>query len=113
MTEAFKPTVETLVYFVFKDYENMMCQKLGIPADKFRDFQYDAKEHDLWHWFMDEVCYGEVHNGSYQSVYAFEIENDIELETEEWKKKVMLAHNEVVKELEELGEHDVTLYIYW
>ena len=104
MTEAFKPTVETLVYFVFKDYENMMCQKLGIPADKFRDFQYDTKEHDLWHWFMDEVCYGEVHNGSYQSVYAFEIDNDIELETEEWKKKVMLTHNEVVKELEELSE---------
>lgn len=112
MTEAFKPTIEILVYFVFKDYENMMCKKLGIPADKFRDFQYDAKEHDLWHWFMDEICYGGVQNGAYQSVCYWD-EDDIESETEEWKKKVMLAHNEVVKEIEDPGEHDVTLYIYW
>ena len=112
MTEAFKPTIEILVYFNYEDYKNMLSDKLGIDRKDFRDFSYDGKKYDLWHWFMDEICYGEIHNGAYQSVWYCD-EDDIESETEEWKKKVMLAHNEVVKELEELGEHDVTLYIYW
>ena len=112
MTEAFKPTIEILVYFNYEDYKNMLSDKLGIDRKDFRDFMYDGKKYDLWYWFMDEICYGEVHNGSYQPVWYCD-EDDIESETEEWKKKVMLAHNEVVKELEELGEHDVTLYIYW
>ena len=112
MTEVFKPTIEILVYFNYEDYKNMLSNKLGIDRKDFRDFSYDGEKHDLWHWFMDEICYGEVHNGAYQSVPYCDLD-DIESETEEWKKKVMLAHNEVVKELEELGEHDVTLYIYW
>lgn len=111
MTEAFKPTIEILVYFNYEDYENLLSDKLGIDSKDFRDFMYDGEKHDLWHWFTDEICWGEVRNGSYKSVYAFEIENDIELE--EWEKKVVLAHNEVVRELEELGEHDVTLHICW
>lgn len=113
MTEAFKPTIETLVYFDYKQYKNLLSDKLGIDRKDFRDFMYDGEKHDLWHWFMGEICHGEVQNGAYQPVYAFEIDNDIGLETEEWKKKVMLAHNEVVKELEELSEHGVTLHIYW
>lgn len=32
MTEAFKPTIETLVYFVFKDYEKHDVPKARHPS---------------------------------------------------------------------------------
>lgn len=107
-----KPEIHTLTYFIWEEFQNLMCDKLGIAHNDFRDYVHEpgAKQEDLWHFFMHKIWYDDVHNGSYTELYCIEPDED---EIGTWKEKALNAYNSALKDLEATGVPEVFVMVSW
>lgn len=107
-----KPEIQIMTYFYWSDFQDLICDKLGIDHKDFRDYVHesDKEKHDLWHFFMERLWYGDIQNDSYRELWYLEVEeNDVGT----WKEKVVEAYNQAFKDLEDTGVPEVFVYVYW
>jgi hypothetical protein len=69
-----KPTIQietqTLEFYNYRDIQDFLSEKMGIPADKFRGFHkiVGGSYKDFWHTWLDLVD-NDVTNGGISTVY--------------------------------------------
>lgn len=102
-----------------KDFERAICEKMGIPHDKFRDYHdvVGGEFKDLWHVILT-LEYGEINNGQLVNVaewiYDWE-DSESKLEEaygaeERWWEPFLAAVEAVI---EDHGGSDLYIHFWW
>lgn len=85
------------------DIQDEICDVMGIPRDKFRDYHeiVGGDYRDLWHTAMNSVVPDNMSNGTIVTMWDIDdIEWAIERTKEEWARPFFEAYNVVMKELD-------------
>lgn len=125
----------TMEYYLFDDIEEELCNNMGIPIDKFRDYHeiiYPNYEElpmdeqpycDLWHVWI--FLFGDnIKNDSYDSVWfplpdtgnkddnwGYTEEKSVK-EYGEWSRKFVKAIEKLVAD-HDLGDKETVIYYSW
>lgn len=94
---------ETVTVYDWFDIQDEICDVMGIPRDKFRDYHeiVGGDYKDLWHTALNSVVPDHMSNDTVVTMWAVD-DKDLVIEwiQEEWAKPFFEAYNVVMKELD-------------
>lgn len=94
---------ETVTVYDWFNIQNEICDVMGIPHDKFRDYHkiVGGDYKDLWHTALNSVVPDHMSNGTIVTMWIVEdIDWLIEKTREEWSRPFFEAYNTVFKQLD-------------
>lgn len=93
---------EIVTVYNWFDIQNEICDVMGIPRDKFRDYHLlvGGGYKDLWHTAIKSVVPDNMSNGTIVRVWPIDDIKWLCLKSgEEWAKPFFEAYNAVMEEL--------------
>jgi len=103
--------LKKLDYLDFKDIEQYVKEKLGIPD--FRDWSLNNQKVDLWMLFLDCFWYGQVSNGTI-FLWWFPEENEWATVEEQYGKEVVEKLEPIIMDIFNLVEDaSINVLVCW
>ena len=96
---------ETVTVYSWRDIRNEICDVMGIPRDKFRDYHeiVGGDYKDLWHIALRWVVPENMSNGVIVTMWPVDDIEWVIKSEEEWTKPFFEAYNAVMEEIDATG----------
>ena len=96
---------ETVTVYEWSDIQDEICDVMGIPRDKFRDYHeiVGGDYKDLWHVAVDSVVPDNMSNGTIVTMWPIDDIKWVIKSGEEWTRPFFEAYNTVMEELDDNG----------
>lgn len=106
--------VQTGKYYDWDDVEKFLCDSMGIPHDKFRNYHkiVGGSYKDFWHVWLS-IVNNDVINGKQSDVWFDMLYDDEEAMVEEYGEWVRILFPAIEKLHYEVDDDSITILYNW